>query len=286
MRPNRCVRTRPGLLLCVTLTVLGALTPAAPASTPVRAPATGPLSVALTSSALPRGGGPAPPFQATRPVAVGTPTPGGEGAAGSGDGPRADPGRLPEAEPADPSDADAGLPTGGAGTPAPNGSATPPVADPAVPAIARSWPVGVRPPVVRGWEPPATAYSRGHRGVDLEALPAAQVRAVAPGRVSFAGRVAGRGVVSVELSGTGSPPLRTTYGPVRASVRQGDEVLAGTVLGTVEATRDTHCGPASCLHWGLLRGEVYLNPLSLMPPWLLGLGPSRLLPLDGPPPER
>ena len=33
-------------------------------------------------------------------------------------------------------------------------------------------------------------------------------------------------------------------------------------------------------------GEVYLNPLSLMPPWLLGLGPSRLLPLDGPPPER
>lgn len=287
MRLNRCVRTRPGLLLCLTLTVLGALTPAAPASTPVRAPATGPLSVAFTSSAaLPRGGGPAPPFQATRPLAVGTPTSGGDGSAGSGDGPRADPGRLPEAEPADPSDADAGLPSGGgAGTPAPTGPATPPVADPAVPALARSWPVGVRPPVVRGWEPPATAYSRGHRGVDLEAVPGAPVRAVAPGRVSFAGRVAGRGVVSVELSGTGSPPLRTTYGPVRASVHKGDEVLADTVLGTVEATRDAHCGPTSCLHWGLLRGAVYLNPLSLLPPWLLGLGPSRLLPLDGPPPE-
>ncbi|MFD6818982.1 peptidoglycan DD-metalloendopeptidase family protein [Streptomyces sp. NPDC060085] len=183
-------------------------------------------------------------------------------------------------------DVDAGLPSqGGAGTPAPTGPATPPAADPAVPALARSWPVGVRPPVVRGWEPPATAYSRGHRGVDLEAVPGAPVRAVAPGRVSFAGRVAGRGVVSVELSGTGSPPLRTTYGPVRASVHRGDEVLAGAVLGTVEATRDAHCGPTSCLHWGLLRGTVYLNPLSLLPPWLLGLGPSRLLPLDGPPPE-
>jgi murein DD-endopeptidase MepM/ murein hydrolase activator NlpD len=98
--------------------------------------------------------------------------------------------------------------------------------------------------------------------------------------VSFAGRVAGRGVVSVELSGTGAPPLRTTYGPVRASVHKGDEVLAGGVLGTLEALGD-HCGSAPCLHWGLLRGGTYLNPLSLLPPWLLSTGPSRLLPLSG-----
>ncbi|MFF3616411.1 peptidoglycan DD-metalloendopeptidase family protein [Streptomyces sp. NPDC002580] len=156
----------------------------------------------------------------------------------------------------------------------------PPAADPLVPALARTWPVGVRPSVVRGWEPPATAYSRGHRGVDLAAVPGAPVRSVAPGRVSFAGRVAGRGVVSVELSGTGAPPLRTTYGPVRASVRKGDEVLAGGVLGTLEAPVG-HCGSASCLHWGLLRGGTYLNPLPLLPPWLLSRGPSRLLPLSG-----
>ncbi|MFJ8994913.1 peptidoglycan DD-metalloendopeptidase family protein [Streptomyces sp. NPDC102279] len=204
-------------------------------------------------------------------------------AAGSADRSRADPGDPPEADPADPSDTDAGLPSGAGSTaPAPTGPLTPPVTDPGVPALARAWPVGVRPPVVRGWEPPATAYSRGHRGVDLEAVPGTPVRAVAPGRVSFAGRVAGRGVVSVELAGTGAPPLRTTYGPVRASVRKGDEVLAGAVLGRVEATRDAHCGPTPCLHWGLRRGTAYLNPLSLLPPWLLGLGPSRLLPLDGP----
>ncbi|WP_344050327.1 M23 family metallopeptidase [Streptomyces thermoalcalitolerans] len=149
-----------------------------------------------------------------------------------------------------------------------------------VPAVGRTWPVGVRPPVLRGWEPPATVYGPGHRGVDLGAPPGAPVRAVAVGRVFFAGPVAGRGVVSIELTGTGDPPLRTTYEPVSASVRKGDRVAAGGIVGTVQAT-GSHCGGA-CLHWGLLRGTVYLNPLLLLPPWLLN-GPTRLLPVPGVP---
>ncbi|MER5180107.1 M23 family metallopeptidase [Streptomyces sp. NPDC002896] len=150
-----------------------------------------------------------------------------------------------------------------------------------VPAVAALWPVGVRPGVVRGWEPPATGYGPGHRGVDLAAATGAPVRAVAPGRVSFAGRVAGRGVIAVELDGTGDPPLRTTYEPVRAEVEKGDEVVAGQIIGTVEPG-GSHC-PADtvCLHWGLLRGDIYLNPLSLLQPWLLHRGPSRLLPVAG-----
>ncbi|MFJ9631069.1 murein hydrolase activator EnvC family protein [Streptomyces sp. NPDC101175] len=148
---------------------------------------------------------------------------------------------------------------------------------PSVPAVARAWPVGSHPLVLRGWEPPATRYARGHRGVDLATPVGAPVRAVAPGRVSFAGRVAGRGVVAVELTGT---DLRTTYEPVTASVKKGDEVEAGGVVGTVELT-GSHCGPTSCVHWGLLRGEVYLDPLELLPPWLLNRGPSRLLPVLG-----
>ncbi|WP_344002911.1 M23 family metallopeptidase [Streptomyces thermocarboxydovorans] len=150
-----------------------------------------------------------------------------------------------------------------------------------VPAVGRAWPVGVRPPVLRGWEPPATPYGRGHRGVDLAAPAGTPVRAVAAGRVFFAGRVAGKGVLSVELSGTGDPPLRTTYEPVRASVRKGDEVTAGEVIGVVEPG-GSHC-TAPCLHWGLRREDTYLNPLSLLPPWLLHRGPSRLLPVPGAP---
>ncbi|MGW0770271.1 murein hydrolase activator EnvC family protein [Streptomyces sp. NPDC002676] len=155
----------------------------------------------------------------------------------------------------------------------------PPARQAPVPAIGRTWPVGVRPVVLRGWEPPATAYGPGHRGVDLAAPPGAPVHAVAPGRVTFAGRVAGRGVVSVQLTGT---DLRTTYEPVTPSVKEGDEVGAGELLGTVE-TAGSHCGTTTCVHWGLLRGETYLDPLSLLPPWLLRRGPSRLLPVLGVP---
>lgn len=147
-----------------------------------------------------------------------------------------------------------------------------------VPALARTWPVGTRPAVLRGWEPPASVYAAGHRGVDLAAVPGAPVRAVAAGRVSYAGRVAGRGVVAVTLAGTS---LRTTYEPVRAGVKAGAEVGAGEVVGTVEGT-GSHC-PEACVHWGLLDGETYLNPLDLLPPWLLGHGPSRLLPVLGVP---
>ncbi|MEV5438206.1 M23 family metallopeptidase [Streptomyces sp. NPDC052682] len=153
--------------------------------------------------------------------------------------------------------------------------------DAQIPAVGRAWPVGARPPLLRGWDPPPTPYARGHRGVDLAAAPGTPVRAVAPGRVAFAGRVAGKGVVSVALADTGDPPLRTTYEPVRASVREGDEVSAGEVIGTVEPT-GSHC-TSPCLHWGLLSGETYLNPLLLLPPWLLNDGPSRLLPVLGVP---
>ncbi|QEU91524.1 M23 family metallopeptidase [Streptomyces kanamyceticus] len=158
-----------------------------------------------------------------------------------------------------------------------------PAAPPAAPTPqATTWPVGARPAVVRGWDPPATDYTAGHRGVDLSAPAGTPVRAVAAGRISFAGRVAGRGVVSVELDGTGDPPLRTTYEPVRATLKKGAEVTPGDTVGVLEAPTG-HC-PGSCLHWGLLRSETYLNPLTLLPPWLLRRGPSRLLPMTGAPP--
>lgn len=181
----------------------------------------------------------------------------------------------------------AGAATEASPTPRPPTTADPPAAPPPseadrpVPAVGRTWPVGLRPPVLRGWEPPSTPYGRGHRGVDLTAPAGTPVRAAAAGRVSFAGRVAGKGVVSVELTGTGDPPLRTTYEPVRASVKKGDEVEAGEVVGTLEATA-SHC-TGTCLHWGLRRGDAYLDPLSLLPPWLLHRGPSRLLPVLGVP---
>ncbi|WP_435877922.1 murein hydrolase activator EnvC family protein [Streptomyces kurssanovii] len=148
----------------------------------------------------------------------------------------------------------------------------------------RSWPVGApRPLVVRGWEPPSSPYGPGHRGVDLAAAAGTPVRAAASGTVSFAGSVAGRGVLTITLTGTGDPSLRTTYEPVRPLVDHGTAVTAGQVVATVEPGA-SHC--QGCLHWGLRRGTEYLDPLTLLPPWILRRGPSRLLPVFGIPAPR
>ncbi|WP_329137108.1 M23 family metallopeptidase [Streptomyces sp. NBC_01476] len=144
----------------------------------------------------------------------------------------------------------------------------------------RCWPVpgpGVRgrPVILRAFEPPPTPWAAGHRGVDLWAAPGTPVRAAAAGEVIFTGEVGGIPVVVIGLPGG----LRTTYEPVRATVPRGTRVTAGQQVGLL-ASGLPHC-PGPCLHWGLLRGEVYLDPLTLLPPALRRSGPSRLLP----PPE-
>ena len=132
------------------------------------------------------------------------------------------------------------------------------------------WPLAGAPVVVGPFDPPAEPWLPGHRGVDLAGTLGQPVYAAGAGTVSFAGHVAGTGVVSI----THPDGLRTTYEPVAASVRTGDRVAIGTPIGTIDA-RLWHCpsGPAACLHWGLIRGGVYLDPLML-----LGLGQVRLYP--------
>ncbi|OSY35333.1 Murein hydrolase activator NlpD precursor [Streptomyces platensis] len=159
---------------------------------------------------------------------------------------------------------------------------------PAAPAVPpdkdRSWPVGgpvgAQPTVIRGWEPPPSPWAAGHRGVDLAASAGAVVRAAAPGRVTYAGTVAGRGVLTLEVSRSGRPPLRTTYEPVRSTVRKGQRVKAGQPVAVLQPDGPFHCREP-CLHWGLRRGKTYLDPLSLLPRSMLRGGPSRLLPIFG-----
>jgi murein DD-endopeptidase MepM/ murein hydrolase activator NlpD len=96
------------------------------------------------------------------------------------------------------------------------------------------------------------------------------VRSAGAGRVGFSGRVVGRGVVTVLHAGG----LRTTYEPVGAGPPVGSPVSAGTPIGRLERL-GSHCAAQPCLHWGLLRGRVYLDPLGLVrrpdPPILLPL---------------
>ncbi|MCW2771940.1 MAG: Peptidase [Nocardioides sp.] len=131
------------------------------------------------------------------------------------------------------------------------------------------WPLRPEPEVVADFDPPDSPWGSGHRGVDLLGTAGQVVRAALPGRVSFAGVLAGRGVVVVDHGGT-----RTTYEPVDATVSLGDPVAAGDPIGRL-ALPGSHCLPRACLHWGWIEGaDTYLDPLRLV-----GAGPVRLLPL-------
>src|SRR5690606_27278549 len=124
--------------------------------------------------------------------------------------------------------------------------------------------------VVSGFDPPADPWGPGHRGVDLAAPAGAEVRAPGPGRITYAGLVAGRGVLVVDHG-----PLQSTYEPVTASVANGDVVRAGDPIGTLAAA-GSHCAPATCLHWGARSNARYIDPLSLV---AAAPGTVRLLPL-------
>lgn len=120
------------------------------------------------------------------------------------------------------------------------------------------WPLGPPAPrVVRAFSPPSSPWGPGHRGVDLAAHPGQAVYAAGPGRVSYADHLAGRGVVTIDHG-----VLRTTYLPVRPSVHAGRRVASGTRIGIVEGGL-LHCR-MPCLHWGLRRGALYLDPLTLV----------------------
>ncbi|MDD7941131.1 M23 family metallopeptidase [Actinomycetospora lutea] len=167
-----------------------------------------------------------------------------------------------------------------------------PAPPPVVPVGAFGWPVagvdgraapataGAPGTVTRLFDPPPHYYGRGHRGADVAGRPGLAVMAAGDGVVVFAGRVAGRGVVSVEHAAG----LRTTYEPVAVAVTPGVHVRRGDTLGALEPGH-RGCPVAACLHWGLRRPSAdpaagaleYLDPLLL-----LGLGRVRLLPTDPP----
>lgn len=129
------------------------------------------------------------------------------------------------------------------------------------------WPVPELPRLGRPFDPPATRYGSGHRGVDLVAPGGGAVLSAGAGTVVFAGGLAGRGVVSIQHP----DGLRTTYEPVTATVVVGAAVRAGQQIGILEAGHPG-CSASACLHWGVRRGaEGYLDPLRLIGRWKVRL---------------
>ena len=127
------------------------------------------------------------------------------------------------------------------------------------------WSPPVDGPVVVPFRAPECEYCSGHRGVEFAATPGTPVRAVAAGRVTFSGRVAGATYVVIEHA----DGIRATYGMVAtALVQEGASVQAGSTVAVASPR----------LYFGLRRGTRYLDP----GPWFgAARTRPRLVPLDG-----
>jgi murein DD-endopeptidase MepM/ murein hydrolase activator NlpD len=130
--------------------------------------------------------------------------------------------------------------------------------------------------VVDPFRDPGCPWCPGNRGVTYGVAAGAVVRAAAGGTVTFSGVVAGTRYVVVEHAAGG---LRATYGGLAAtSLAAGDAVVAGAEVGVA----------AGDLHFGLRRGDVYVDPEPLLGRLVQR---ARLVPTDGtgrrpPPPPR
>lgn len=99
------------------------------------------------------------------------------------------------------------------------------------------WLPPVDAPVSDPYRSPACPYCAGNRGVDFATGAGVPVRAVATGRVTFAGPVGGIGYVVLRHA----DGRRATYGGVHGSSwRVGEHVPAGAVVG--RTTHDLHFG--------------------------------------------
>lgn len=146
------------------------------------------------------------------------------------------------------------------------------VAAPADAAVAGfDWPVTG--PVIRAFEAPASPFGAGHRGIDIAVPLGTEVRAPAPGVVSFAGWVAGSLFVSIDHEGG----IRTTYSWLSAAlIAVGQPVDRGAVIAlTGHGHPDV---PIPHLHFGVRIGGQYVDPLLLLGPGSV-VGFIRLAPL-------
>lgn len=125
--------------------------------------------------------------------------------------------------------------------------------------------------VVRPAQIPERNWLPGHRGVDLHLTPGDAVRAAGDGKVAFVGVVVGVPTVSLQHA----DGLRTTYQPVRTTLKVGEVVAEGASIGTLARwAKPDHVG----LHWGVLvASDTYVDPLTLLDAPVI-----RLKPVDAP----
>jgi len=137
---------------------------------------------------------------------------------------------------------------GGAG-----GSAAPPQQAAGFP---WQWPVPGAREVVAPFRAPAHQYGPGHRGMDIAVAAGGALTAPAAGVVAFRGTVVDRPLITID-HGDGHV---STWEPVASTLRPGDTVHVGEVLGVRAAGGHAAAGT---VHIGVRHRGEYINPLPL-----------------------
>ena len=127
------------------------------------------------------------------------------------------------------------------------------------------WPPPVVASVADPFREPGCAWCPGNRGIEFGTVRGAAVRAVATGRVTFAGTVAGT-VYVVVRHGDGR---RITYGNLATeSYDVGELIVRGRLVGRA----------AGAFHLGLRDGDRYVDPAPYLGRYVRR---PRLVPADG-----
>lgn len=127
------------------------------------------------------------------------------------------------------------------------------------------WQPPVVAPITDPFREPACAWCPGNRGIEYGTRTGASVRAVATGRVSYAGTIAGTTYVVVR-HGDGR---RVTYANlIDESFDADDLVVRGQLVGRADGR----------FHLGVREGERYVDPARFIGSWAR---PPRLIPTDG-----
>lgn len=188
------------------------------------------------------------------------------GSAAIADRPSAQPTPRPAAKPSDPpAAASARLETAPSAAPSVQPAPTP---TPAPAPLVFTWPV--KGEIVAGFSVEALAYNetmgdwRTHNGLDIAADRGAQVLAAAAGTVSALYQDDLMGTVVEVDHGQG---LVSQYANLAATptVKVGDAVSTGTIIGSVGGTAALESGLASHIHYALLKEGYPVDPADYLP---------------------
>ena len=114
---------------------------------------------------------------------------------------------------------------------------------------------------MRGFVPPPTPFSAGHRGIDIAAAFGTPVHAPADGVVTFAGFVAGELFVTID-HGDGYRSTDSWLG--QSLVKKGQSVSRGDVVALSGRGHPEMSEPQ--LHFGVRIGDTYIDPLTVLRP--------------------